>query len=278
MLIAQTSAGVAVRRPDGYALLDLGGASLEELIRAEQLETAKTARTRAVVAADAVVVLPPIRRPGKVCIVGLNYSDHAREINSPVPVQVRFNYTVGSAVIGPHDDIVLPDFAPAQVDYEGELALIVGRTAHDVPEESAWEHVAGVTAANDVSARDVQLGRGAHVAGSNVGVAKGFDSFKPMGPALLTADELTPDTPLKIRTIVDGAVRQESSTANLVFGVSQLVSAISRYTTLEPGDAILTGTPGGVALTTGQYLTEGQIVEVELERVGCLRNQVVRRP
>lgn len=277
MLMAQTSRGPARRTTAGYELLGTG-ASLEELIRGGQLKAACDASVKEVVPLDAVATLPPVRRPGKVCIVGLNYSDHAREIGAEPPAAPRFSWAAGSAVVGPHDDIVLPGLAPGEVDYEGELALVIGARAERVAEQHAWRYVAGITAANDVSARDVQLGRGAHASGPNIGVAKSFDTFKPLGPALLTADELGPDTPLRIRTRVDGEVRQSSTTANLIFGVERLVSTISHYATLEPGDVVLTGTPGGVALTTGRYLTDGQVVEVKLERVGTLRNRVVRRP
>jgi 2-keto-4-pentenoate hydratase/2-oxohepta-3-ene-1,7-dioic acid hydratase in catechol pathway len=277
MLIAQTSLGPARRTAGGYQLLGTG-ASLERLIRDEQLTAVCDAPVRETVPLDAVVVLPPVRRPGKVCIVGLNYSDHAREIGAEPPAAPRFSWGAGSAVAGPYDDIVLPGVAPGEVDYEGELALVIGARAERVAEQHAWRCVAGVTAANDVSARDVQLGRGPRATGpNNIGVAKSFDTFKPLGPALLTADELDPGTPLRIETRVDGEVRQSSTTANLIFGIERLVSAISHYATLEPGDVILTGTPGGVALITGRYLTDGQVVEVELERVGTLRNRVVRQ-
>jgi 2-keto-4-pentenoate hydratase/2-oxohepta-3-ene-1,7-dioic acid hydratase in catechol pathway len=276
VLIAQTSRGLARRAAAGYELLSLD-ATLEDLIRSGQLASARDARVRDVVPLDAVATLPPVRRPGKICIVGLNYSDHAREIGAEPPPAPRFSWAAGSAVTGPNDDIVLPGVAPAQVDYEGELALIIGARATRVAEQDAWRHVAGVTAADDVSARDVQLGRGAHATGPNIGVAKSFDTFKPLGPALLTADELGPDTQLRIETRIDGEVRQSSTTANLIFGAERLISAISHYATLEPGDVILTGTPGGVALTTGRYLTGGQLVEVELERVGTLRNRVAHQ-
>jgi len=277
MLIAQTSEGIARKTEGGYELLDLD-ASLEELIRLDQLDTAHQARARRLVPVDSVATLAPVSRPGKVCIVGLNYSDHAREIGADRPPAPRFTYTVGSAVIGPYDDIVLPPLAPNEVDYEGELALVIGRTADHIREPDAWRHLAGITAANDVSARDVQLGRGPHATGPNVGLAKGFDTFKPLGPAILPAGELHPGTPLRITTLVDGEVRQSSTTDNLLFGLAQLISTISQYTTLEAGDVILTGTPGGVGLSTGRYLTPGQLVEVELERVGTLRNRVIERP
>jgi 2-keto-4-pentenoate hydratase/2-oxohepta-3-ene-1,7-dioic acid hydratase in catechol pathway len=277
MLIAQTSQGLARCTAQGYELLGIG-ASLEELIGDGRLDAGRDAPVRDVVPPDAVAVLPPVRRPGKICIVGLNYSDHAREIGAEPPAAPRFSWAAGSAITGPHAEIELPGIAPSEVDYEGELALVIGALADRVAEQRAWRYVAGITAANDVSARDVQLGRGAHGIGPNIGVAKSFDTFKPLGPALLTADELGPDVPLRIETRVDGEVRQSSSTASLIFGVERLIAVISHYATLEPGDVILTGTPAGVAMTTGRYLGSGQLVEVELERVGTLRNHVVHQP
>lgn len=274
MLIAQTSGGPARLVDGAYELLE-SDASVEQLLRAGRLACLAEAPVRDVVALDAVTTGPPVRRPGKVCIVGLNYADHAAEVGATAPQAPRFSWAAGSAVIGPYDDIVLPHFVSTEVDYEGELAVIIGASAKDVAAERAWDFIAGITVANDVSARDVQLGRGVHTSGPNVGVAKSFDTFKPLGPALLTTDDAIAALPLNIETRIDGEVRQSSTTSNLVFSIEDLVATISRYATLEPGDVILTGTPGGVALGTGRYLAEGQLVEVELSGVGALRNRVV---
>jgi 2-keto-4-pentenoate hydratase/2-oxohepta-3-ene-1,7-dioic acid hydratase in catechol pathway len=277
MLIAQTSAGIARRTADGYELLDTAW-SLYELIRDECLDSLIEVGVLDVVAFDSVTTLPPVHRPGKVCIVGLNYTDHAEEIGVAAPSTPRFSWAAGSSVIGSFDDIVLPEIAPDEVDYEGELAVVIGSHAKGLDRTHAWSAVAGVCVANDVSARDVQRDRGAHGVGANVGVAKSFDTFTPLGPALLTADELTPGTALQITTTIDGELRQSSTTANMLFGIDVLVSTISRYATLEPGDVILTGTPAGVGLATGRFLRPGQLVEVEIERIGVLRNRVVSAP
>lgn len=274
MLIAQTSAGVARQTPESFELLDIER-TLEELVWTGSLVDAARARIRQIVPLSELKVLPPIRRPGKICIVGLNYADHVAETGKEAPEVPRFSFGAGSAVTGPFDDIVIPILAPNMVDYEGELAVIIGSRATNVAEADAWTHVAGITIANDVSARDVQRGESPHSNGQNVGLGKSFDTFKPLGPAILTADELESDTPLEIRTLVDGEIRQTSNTGHLIFGPAKLVSIISRFVTLEPGDVILTGTPGGVGAASGRFLVPGQTVEVQLERLGSIRNQVV---
>jgi 2-keto-4-pentenoate hydratase/2-oxohepta-3-ene-1,7-dioic acid hydratase in catechol pathway len=143
-----------------------------------------------------------------------------------------------------------------------------------VSPERAWEYIAGLSIANDVSARDVQLGRGDHAGRGNIPIGKSFDTFKPLGPALLTADTVDPEQSLTLKTYVDGVLRQHATTAQLIFDFTTLISEISRYTTLEPGDVILTGTPAGVGENTGTFLRPGQTVRVVLEGVGALTNPV----
>lgn len=275
MRFAQTTRGIARLVGDDLGLLDLD-LSLDELIRSGQIARAATASVREVVAAGTVAVLAPVRRPGKVCIVGLNYADHAREVGADIPSRPRFHFAVGSAVSNPGDDIVLPDLAPDEVDYEGEIALIVGTRACKVGQDDAWKHIAGLTAANDVSARDVQLGRRLHAGNPNVPVAKSFDSFKPMGPYVLSTNDIGADQAWTLQTVVDGEPRQRASTDDLIFGFERLISDISHYATLEPGDIILTGTPAGVAENTGQFLRPGQRVDVTIEGVCTLSNSVRR--
>lgn len=272
---AQTARGIARLEGDDLYLLDLAQ-SLDELIRFDELHRASDASVRDVVAAGTVPVVSPVRRPGKICIVGLNYADHAREIGADLPSYPRLHFVVGSAISNPGDPIVLPELAAEEVDYEGEVALIMGTRACRVSVEDAWRYVAGLTVANDVTARDVQLGRRAHVGRSNVPLAKSFDTFKPLGPYVLGAGDIAAGQPLMLRTFVDGDLRQQASTGDLIFGFDRLVSEISHYSTLEPGDVILTGTPGGVAENTGKFLTAGQTVHVEIEGVGRLSNPVCR--
>jgi len=181
----------------------------------------------------------------------------------------------GSAVIGSGDPVTVPRFAAGKVDYEGELAIVIGRTGRDIPEESAWDFVAGGTVANDISARDIQLGENPGLPMASPALAKGLDGFKPLGPALLTTDELRCRGALNITTRVNAEVRQNSSTAQLVFTVPDLLARISSFLTLEAGDVVLTGTPGGVGLAAGRFLAGGDVVTVTIEHIGTLINTLV---
>jgi 2-keto-4-pentenoate hydratase/2-oxohepta-3-ene-1,7-dioic acid hydratase in catechol pathway len=274
LLVSQTTVGVA--RIDGtrYEVLDVGGASLSDLVKSGAMDRLERARVISTLEKEAVTLRAPIASPGKVIIVGLNYRDHAAEIGAELPRVPRVYLTAASAMIEPTDDIPLPRIAESAVDFEGEMAVVIGTPASDVSRDKAWSHVAGLTIANDITARDVQNGSNPRVSGPNVGLAKGFDGFKPLGPALLTAESAREGQALVLRTLVDGEIRQESSTAEMHFSVAELVSHISQYTTLHRGDVILTGTPGGVGASSGRFLRAGQVVEVELEGVGVLRNRV----
>jgi 2-keto-4-pentenoate hydratase/2-oxohepta-3-ene-1,7-dioic acid hydratase in catechol pathway len=270
VLLAQTDRGIARVVDGGLELLPRTGKSLEDCIVAGQLAGLACQKARTVAAWDEVTLAPPIRRPGKIIIVGLNYRDHAAEIGSPLPSFPRFHLVPGSAVTGSGATVTLPGFAAGQVDYEGELAVVIGRTGRDIPEGSAWDFVAGGTVANDLSARDIQLGENPGLPMASPALAKGLDGFKPLGPALLTADELRGHEKLGITTRVNDEVRQSSSTAELVFTVPELLARISSFLTLEAGDVVLTGTPGGVGLTDGRYLKDGDVVTVTIENIGTL--------
>jgi len=276
LLLAQTTVGVARVEGARYQILDLApGTSLSGLVKSGAVDRLTTARVIATLDRDEVTLRPPITAPGKLLVVGLNYRDHARELGVELPRVPRVHLSAPSAVAGPCDDIPLPAVADSSVDFEGELAVVIGVPARDVAIEQAWSHVAGVTVVNDVSARDVQRGSNPAVDGANVGLAKGFDGFKPLGPALLTPEDLRDGRSLALQTRVDGQVRQRSATGEMHYSVAELVSQLSRYFTLQSGDIILTGTPGGVALSSGRFLRAGQLVEVELEGIGTLRNRVV---
>lgn len=278
MLLAQTTAGVARLEGDRYQILELAsGATLSHLIKSGSTDLLRGAAVRATLAREDAVLRPLIVTPGKVIVVGLNYPDHAAELGLELPRVPRVHISAGSAVSGPDDDIPLPALADSEVDFEGELAVIIGSPARNVLPEEAWSHVVGVTAANDVSARDVQSGRNLTVAGPNIALAKSFDGFTPLGPALLTPTSLRDGRSLTLQTRVDGEVRQRSSTGEMHHSVGELVSYLSRHLTLQRGDVILTGTPSGVGLSDGRYLRAGQSVEVELEGVGTLRNRVVEK-
>ena len=214
--------------------------------------------------------LPAPLRPGKIVCVGLNYRDHAEESGQPVPTSPVLFAKLPSSVIGHLDDIVLPKISD-EVDYEAELAVVIGRRTQKVEVAEAIDHVLGYTCLNDVSARDLQLADGQWVR------AKSLDTFCPIGPHIVTADEIPDPQALAIRCVVNGEVVQDSSTKEMVFGVAELVSFISQAITLEPGDVISTGTPPGVgfARTPPVFLQPGDRVRVEIDGVGVLENGVV---
>lgn len=212
----------------------------------------------------------PITRPEKIICVGLNYRDHAAESGQPVPEVPVLFAKFRNSLIGPGDPIRLPMAAPSLVDYEAELAVVIGRPARRVSTSTALEYVAGYTCANDVSARDLQMRGGQWLRG------KAVDTFLPLGPWLVTSDEVADPQKLRIRCSINGEVLQDSSTKEMVFGVAELVSFISQTITLSPGDVILTGTPPGVgtARKPPRYLKAGDRVTVSIEGIGELTNPV----
>lgn len=227
------------------------------------------AGTGETVAADDLLVLAPVRAPSKVIAVGLNYADHARESGMAVPQAPLLFAKTPNVLIGPDDPIRYRAWASKEVDYEAELAIVIGSTAHDVDEADALQAVFGYTAANDVSARDAQF------ADSQWTRGKSFDSFCPLGPVMVTPDELDPAA-LAVRCRVNGVLLQDGTTADMIFPPAALIAYISQFITLEPGDVVLTGTPFGVGFsrTPPVYLVDGDIVEVEIEGIGVLRNPV----
>jgi 2-keto-4-pentenoate hydratase/2-oxohepta-3-ene-1,7-dioic acid hydratase in catechol pathway len=278
MLIAQTNEGVARIAADELELVDDDGRLLDDFILDGRIAEVAGLTIRKRVSWQDVTLAPPVRRPGKVIVIGLNYRDHAAEIASPVPDFPRFHLIPGSAVTASGAPITLPAGASNNVDYEGELAIVIGRTGRAIPESAAWDFVAGATVADDVSARDVQFGDNPALPMAHPALAKGFDGFKPLGPALLTVDELRQHDALLLTTEVNGIVRQNSSTAELVFSVPQLVAFTSSFLTLEAGDIILTGTPGGTGVAEGRFLASGDIVTVTAEHIGTLTNTFVSDP
>jgi acylpyruvate hydrolase len=241
----------------------------------EELTTNEHARTRlthrgAVSAVTAVRFAAPVPRPGKVICVGLNYRDHAAETGKALPERPILFSKFSTAVIGHEQPIVLPGVSE-QVDYEAELGVVIGRHAKHLPRERALSAVAGYMNVNDVSARDLQFGDGQWQRG------KSCDTFAPMGPYLVTAEDVPNPDELGIRLRLNGTVMQDSSTRNLVFGVADLIAFISESITLEPGDVIATGTPAGVGFARKPpvFLKPGDRVEVEVEGLGVLANPVV---
>ena len=210
-------------------------------------------------------LLAPIARPGKIMAIGLNYADHVQEARQKMPPhQIWFTKAV-TAINGPFDPIQLPR-ASAQTDYEAELVVIVGRRCKHVTKERAPEVIFGYCAGNDVSVRDWQLQTTQWVLG------KSFDTHAPLGPWIVTAEELGDPHALEIRCFVNGERRQNSNTRHLIFSVFDQIAHLSRAMTLEPGDVIFTGTPGGVgmAMSPPQFLKPGDKVRVEIDRIGAI--------
>lgn len=208
---------------------------------------------------EGVRLLPPVE-PSKVIGVGLNYRDHAKEVGLQPPEEPVLFLKPPTAVIGPGDPIVLPPCSE-RVDYEGELAIVVGKKAKDVTPEEAPSYILGYTCFNDVTARDIQRREGQWTR------AKGFDTFAPLGPWIVT--DLDPRG-LKIETYLNGEVRQSSNTSHLIFDPFELLAFCSRVMTLLPGDVIATGTPSGIG-----PIKPGDVVEVRIEGIGSLRNPVI---
>lgn len=209
--------------------------------------------------------------PGKIVAIGLNYMDHIREAEAEVPAAPLVFTKFPSSVTGPDSEIVIDTEMAQRVDWEVELALVIGRTARNVDESEAMDYVFGFTIANDVSARDMQFGDGQWVRG------KSQDTFCPLGPVVVTADEIERPGELALSTRVNGELKQDSSTRELIFGLPQLVSYCSRNFTLEPGDMILTGTPWGCGefMSPPEHLHPGDLVECRIEGIGALQNRVV---
>jgi 2-keto-4-pentenoate hydratase/2-oxohepta-3-ene-1,7-dioic acid hydratase in catechol pathway len=244
-----------------------GGDGLERLL-AWVKQNAATAPT-----VDACVRLGPcIARPSKIVCVGLNYTDHAKESGMPIPAEPILFFKSTSSIVGPNDDVVIPR-GSRKTDWEVELAIIIGKKAQYVSEADAMQHVAGYTLHNDYSEREWQLERGGQwVKG------KSCDTFAPLGPFLATADEIPDPHSLSLWLKVNGVTRQNSNTAQMIFGVPKLVSYISQFMTLLPGDVISTGTPPGVGLGLKPepvFLKPGDVVELGIAGLGESR-QVVR--
>jgi 2-keto-4-pentenoate hydratase/2-oxohepta-3-ene-1,7-dioic acid hydratase in catechol pathway len=218
--------------------------------------------------ADVELRLPVV--PGKLVCIGLNYRDHAAETGAEIPSMPIVFAKFTSSLIGPGEAIVLPYDEP-RPDYEAELALVIGTRVRRATGPAALAAVGGITAFNDVSGREAQFGPGRQFTRG-----KSYDTFAPLGPCVSSVDDLELDA-LRISCTLSGEVMQDSSTANLIFGVQELVEFCSAAFTLEPGDVIATGTPPGVgdARTPPRFLRDGDVVEIEVEGVGVLRNPCV---
>jgi len=251
-----------------------GGEEAAGRLRRYAAETAGSAADGAFWKDESSLVFGPcVTHPGKIICVGLNYRAHAEETRAAIPeYPILFN-KFSNALTGHRSDVQLPVSVSNRVDYEAELAIVIGRQAKDVDEARALEYVYGYCSANDLSARDLQRRTPQWMLG------KTCDGFCPLGPYLVTADEVGDPNGLAIRCTVNGEVRQSSHTSDMIFGCAELVSYISRHMTLMPGDVILTGTPAGVVLGMPKeqqvYLKPGDVVTVEIEKLGALTNRMV---
>ncbi len=210
----------------------------------------------------------PVPDPEKIVCLGLNYADHAAETGQQKPPAPMWFAKFANSLIGSGAEVLLPRAYPDHVDYEAELAVVIGRTAHRVSEREALSYVAGAMPFNDVSARDLQMENPLWTSG------KAIDTFAPCGPALVTLEEVGELQDLSLRTRVNGELLQQGTTRDQIFGVAYTVAWLSRTLTLRPGDIIATGTPAGVGASQGRYLRAGDVVEVEIEGLGAVVNPV----
>lgn len=216
--------------------------------------------------------LSPFLWPSKILCVGLNYADHAAEFNDPVPAEPVFFCKANSSLSSHQSPILLPSVSD-QIDYEAELVVIIGRAGRDIPESEALDYVFGYTCGNDVSCRDWQSGKPA----GQWFLGKSFDSFAPIGPGIVTKDEIPNPNHLAIASRLNGKTMQSSNTSNFIFPVEKLIAYVSQVMTLKPGDLLFTGTPGGVGMRRNPpvFLKNGDTIEVEIENIGTLTNPVL---
>jgi 2-keto-4-pentenoate hydratase/2-oxohepta-3-ene-1,7-dioic acid hydratase in catechol pathway len=251
------------------AVVALSRSELSELAENAEAHADELRTAGALFAPETVHIGPPITDPQKIICLGLNYRDHAAEAGLTAPSAPMFFAKFPNSLIGPTDPIVPPTTA-GQVDYEAELAVVIGQPGRNISASRALDHVAGAMAFNDVSARDLQMANNLWTGG------KAIDTFGPCGPALVTLDEIDDLQKLSVKTRVNGETVQDGSTSSMIFGVADTIAFLSQIMTLEPGDIIATGTPAGVgnSRTPKLFLHAGDSVEVEIEGLGILRNPV----
>jgi len=263
--------------PDMIDLLRGGDTSLKaaqqalDFVRSQLKEKDNTLEQQGIVyALESVSLLQPVLRPGKVICLGLNYRDHAKEAGMAIPEYPVLFHKVAGSLIGHNQPVVVPR-SSSKIDFEGELTIIIGRRGKYIAEHEALSYIAGYTIGNDVSARDLQFRTSQWTTG------KMLDTFGPLGPALVTCDEVPDPNALQIKTTLNGQVMQDGNTAEMIFRVPFIVSYISEIVTLEPGDVILTGTPAGIGNTRTPpvFMKPGDTVSVEIERLGVLTNPLV---
>ena len=278
LLTYQTAAGPAAAIQLGDALvpagaLDAPASTVRGLLEALDGDGLRELAARAEDAEERIpladaTLCAPIADAHKIICLGLNYRDHAEETRQEIPAAPMWFAKFANSLTGSGQPIVLPAAHAEYVDYEAELALVIGRTARNVAAQDALSYLAGAMPFNDVSARDLQLQNPLWTSG------KAIDTFAPCGPALVTLDEIDNLGALELRTRINGEVLQQGMTANLIFGPAELLAWLSRTITLIPGDIIATGTPAGVGAAQGRFLRDGDTVEVEINGLGTLINPV----
>lgn len=257
--------------------------TIDKLLSEGSVDKLRNAEHRILSAASGIPIQSvklssPILNPEKILMVGINYKSHSKEQGIKAPSEPYFFTKFRNALIGPGDPIILPRIS-TKPDWEAELAVIIGREGKNIPRKNALTHVAGYAVANDISFRDLQGStlspEGTSRLGMNWVKGKGLDSSFPLGPWLVTADEIQDPQRLPISLSVNGEMKQNSNTEDMIFKIDQLIEYVSAGMTLKPGDIISTGTPQGVAMSTGQpFLKEGDIIEAMIAGIGTLRNPV----
>ena len=220
---------------------------------------------------DETTLGPPVPRPGKIIAMALNYRSHAEEAGKAIPTEPHVMAKFPTCICGPYDDVPIGDLQ--MVDYEVELVVAVGRRCKGAAAADAWSHISGLTCGNDVSDRNEQF----RPPVKQFSLAKSYDAFGPIGPTMITPDEVADPDDLALSCRVNGEVRQQARTSDFIFDVGYLMAWLSRYVTLEVGDLIFTGTPGGVgdSMDPPTYLQDGQVVEITVEGIGTIRNRIV---
>ena len=259
-----------VARIDGEFAVLLAFDTLEDLIGTPGWEELAARDDGTVIAANELVFGPLVSRPAKILCVGLNYRAHIRELGRPTPEYPTLFAKFANSLIGPHDDIPLPPESD-QVDWEAELAIVIGQPCRRSTPEAATDAIAGYTVLNDVSMRDWQWRTTQWLQG------KSFERSTPIGPVLVTRDEFTPHPDLELTCEINGELVQSARTSDLLFGPAEIVSYISQFTTLMPGDVIATGTPGGVGVARDpkRFLQAGDVVTTSISGIGACLNTCV---
>lgn len=265
--------GIGRLEDDHIKLLQTDHADVGAAIAAGQsLSALADAPVTGEVATAEVKILAPVPNPRQIWAVGLNYRAHVEEIKGMSLKEPFIFPKAPTAIIGPDDPILIPKVESSEVDFEGEMALVIAKRAESIKAADASGYIAGITICNDVSARTLQKGR--EGVRSNISMAKSFRTFAPVGPAVAVFDTVANPEDLKIETTVNGEVRQSATTAQMITMLGDLLEFLAARVTLLPGDIIATGTPEGVGDVDGRYLAPGDVVSIELEEVGTLSNPV----